>query len=195
VVRADNSYDGLAGMINKVRSGQNVRIAAGKDGSGGRVTLGYILRANPVWQRVVSVESYGEETALDRIKDGEIDGFFVMDAPNSDLINRIKTAVDAKGKRLYKFQDVRPGNELYQTKDWNGKYLFQEATISAGWFSDTRTVSVDAQMITANSYREDRAQHGPEVVSTIINAIDQAQAAIFADTNTPQNWIPASAKR
>lgn len=195
VAAAGSRYATLADMIDDTPQGKVRTIAAGANGSGGQVTLGYMLRANPAWKRAVSVAEFGVETALQRITDGSVDGFFVMDGPGSDLVDQIKTAVDASGNPLYKFLDVRPGRQFYATKDWSGRNLYQEVVLAGGFFHSTKTVSVDALMIVSDSFREDRAKGGPRAVGLLAEAIDRAQAAVFADTKTPRDWVPAAAQK
>lgn len=194
VTAAASRYDGLGELLDDTPQGKARTIAAGALGSGGQVTLGYMLRANPEWKRVANVANYGLETALQRIVDGSVDAFFVMDGPGSELIEQIRTAVDAKGKPLYKFMDVRPGRAFYATKDWGGRFLYQEVVLEGGLFHSTKTVSVDALMIVNNDFRESRAKGGPRAAQVLAEAIDRAQAGIFADTKTPRDWRPAAAR-
>lgn len=195
VVSANADYSSLSAMLEDTPNGKTRTIAAGAVGSGGQVTLAAMLRANPDWKRVVNVASYGLETALQRIQDGSADAFFVMDGPGSELIEQIRTTVDAKKKPLFKFLDVRPGRAFYAIKDWSSRPMYQEATIASGFFRDTRTVSVDAVTIVANDFRENRSKFGPRAVEILAGAIDRAQAAIWADTKTPRDWVPASARK
>lgn len=195
VTAAASRYDSLSGLIDDTPQGKVRTIAAGAIGSGGQVTLGYMLRANPEWKRSVTVANFALDTALQRITDGSVDAFFVMDGPGSDLIDQIKSAVDAKGRPLYKFLDVRPGKQFYATRDWSGRNLYQEVVLEGGFFHSTKTVSVDALMIVANDFRENRAKNGPRAVQLLADAIDRSQAEVFADTKTPRDWIPAAARK
>ncbi len=170
-----------------------LHIAAGAIGSGGQVTLSYMLRANPEWKRTVSVANYALDTALQRITDGSVDAFFVMDGPGSELIDQIRSAVDAKGRPQFKFLDVRPGKQFYATRDWSGRNLYQEVVLEGGFFHSTKTVSVDALMIVSNDFRESRSKNGPRATTLLADAIDRAQAGVFADTKTPRDWVPAAA--
>lgn len=195
VTGASSRYGSLSGMVDDTPQGKVRTIAAGAVGSGGQVTLGYMLRANPDWKRVINVADYGLETALQRIIDGSVDAFFVMDSPGSEFVNQIRTAVDAKGNPLYKFLDVRPGRQFYDTRDWSGRYLYQEVVLEGGIFHSTKTVSVDALMIIGNDFRENRAKNGPTATKLLADAIDRAQAGVLADTKTPRDWVPAAARK
>ena len=195
VLSAGAPYENLERLVEHVPTGKTLNVAVGEDGSGGAVTMGYILRANPDWKRVISTKNYGLETALQRIKDGSLDGFFVMDAPGSPLIDRIANEKDANGRRVFQFGDIRPGTAFYNTKDWAGRPMFQEAVVTPGTFRSTKSVSVDAVMIVNNQFRENRAKNGPKAVDALAAAIDRGSASIFADTKTPRDWVPASAKR
>jgi TRAP-type uncharacterized transport system substrate-binding protein len=195
VAAAASRYDSLSALIEDTPQGKVRNVAAGAVGSGGQVTLGYMLRTNPEWKRTVSIANYSLDTALQRITDGSVDAFFVMDGPGSDLIDQIRVAVDAKGKPLYKFLDVRPGKQFYASRDWSGRNLYQEVVLEGGFFHSTKTVSVDALMIVSNEFRENRAKNGPRAVGLLAEAIDRAQAGVFADTKTPRDWVPAAAKK
>lgn len=195
VASAESRYDSLSRLLEDTPQGKVRTIAAGALGSGGQVTLGYMLRSNPNWKRVTEVANYGLETALQRITDGSVDAFFVMDGPGSELVEQIRSAVDAKGKPLYKFLDVRPGRQFYATRDWGGRMLYQEVVLEGGLFHSTKTVSVDALVIVSNEFREDRGKNGPRAVGLLGEAIDRAQAGILADTKTPHDWVPAVARK
>lgn len=195
VVAASRPEGGLQEMVANTPQGKNLKISAGGAGSGGQVTMDYMLRANAAWKRVITLAGASADTALVLVKDGALDGLFVMEAPNSPLLETIRTAVDAKGKALFKFVDIRPGDAFYGIKDWGGRPMFQQQTLVSGWFGDTKVPSVDAVFIADNAFREDRAKGGPQSVAKLSEAIDRAQAAVFAETNTPRDWQPASARR
>ena len=130
VVRADAPFSTFDDMLSSTPVGKSRTVAAGKLGSGGQTTMSYILKGHPEAKRVISVQNFDESTSLQRIKDGSLDGYFVMDGPGSDLIENIKTSVDKNGKPLFKFLDLRLGSNFYYgTKGWDGKPLFQEV----GW--------------------------------------------------------------
>jgi TRAP-type uncharacterized transport system substrate-binding protein len=193
VVRADAPFSTFDDMLSSTPVGKSRTVAAGKLGSGGQTTMSYILKGHPEAKRVISVQNFDESTSLQRIKDGSLDGYFVMDGPGSDLIENIKTSVDKSGKPLFKFLDLRLGSNFYYgTKGWDGKPLFQEVALAKYTFSsNVYTISVDAVMIVSNSFREDAARKGPAAVETVGVAIDSAEASIYGDTKTPRDWRPA----
>jgi len=195
VLRADAPYDTLDKLVRNTPEGKTLTIAVGADGSGGAVTMGYVLRADPEWKRVATTRNYGLETALQRLRDGSLDAFFVMDAPGSPLIDQIGSDKDAKGNRVFQFGDMRPNRAFYAIKDWSGRPMYQEAVVTPGTFRSTKSVSVDAGMIVGNGFREDRAKNGPKAVDALAAAIDRAQAAIYADTKTPRDWTPAAGQK
>lgn len=195
VIAASAPYDTLARLVSNTPETKVLNIAVGEDGSGGAVTMAAMLKADPSWRRVVKTQPYGLDTALDRIKGGTLDGFFVMDAPGSPLIDQIASAKDAKGNQLFKFADVRPNDDFYKVTDWSGRTLYQEVVVTPGTFRSTKSVSVDAMLVVANAFRENRAKNGPKAVASLTDATDQASPAILADTHTPRGWVPASAKK
>ena len=86
-----------------------LKVAAGGSGSGGEVTLRNILANAPEWKRLVDILPDGSETALNKLRDRQIDAFFVMDGPQSPLLQDVRDTVDPKTKeRVFKFADLRP---------------------------------------------------------------------------------------
>ena len=191
VVGANAPYDTLEKLVDHTKEGQTLSIAVGASGSGGAVTFGYILRARPEWQRAIQTKDYGLETALQRVRDGNLDGFFVMDAPNSPLIDKIANEKDAHGRAVFQFADVRPGKPFYKLTDWRGRPMYQEAVVTPGFFRSTKSVSVDAVVIVGNEFREDRAKNGPASVEALADAIERAEPSILAETKTPKDWMAA----
>jgi TRAP-type uncharacterized transport system substrate-binding protein len=196
VVRADASFSTFDDMLSSTPEGKSRNVAAGKNGSGGQVTMANILKGYPEAKRAIAVKDYDEATALDRLKGGTLDGYFVMDGPGSDLIEKIKTSVDAKGKPLYKFLDMRLGSRFYSgTLGWNKTPLYQEVLISGGFFSHNYyTVSVDAVAIVSKSFWEDESKGGPAAVRALDSAIDASEGAVSGDVKTPRNWKPLASK-
>jgi TRAP-type uncharacterized transport system substrate-binding protein len=193
VVRADASYSSFDDLLSSTPEGKARTVAAGKLGSGGQTTMAYILKGHPEAKRVISVQEFDEGTSLQRIRDGALDGYFVMDGPGSDLIEKIRTMTDKNGKPVFKFLDLRLGSKFYDSaRGWDRKPLYQEVSISSGWFSAVKTISVDAVMIVSNGFREDSSRKGPVAVETVGAAIDAAEASIYGDTKTPRDWRPAS---
>ena len=195
VVSAAAPYDTITRLIEHLPKGKALTVAVGENGSGGAVTMSNLLKYDPAWKAAVATVDYGLETALGRVKDRSLDGFFVMDAPDSPLIERITAEKTADGKPAFKFADVRPSDALYAVKDWAGRPMYQEAVVTPGFLRSTKSVSVDAVVVAANQYREDRKAGGPRVVDALATAINKASAAIIADTKTPRDWTPASARR
>jgi len=194
VIRADAPYDTLEKLVRHLPAGKTLNIAVGTSGSGGAVTMGYILDSNSEWKRAITMQ-YQDDTALQELRDGNIDGFFIMDAPGSPKIEKIKEETDAKGHPVFQFADVRPGDAFYSIKDWSGKNLFQEETVIHGFFRDTRSVSVDAVVIVGRAFHDDRAHSGPKTVEALGVAIDKAVGTIRTDTKAPKDWQPAAFRR
>ena len=194
VAAAGNRADSIEELVRNVGQGQTVRIAAGSETSGGQTTMQAMLDANPAWKRAITVSNYSQDSALQRITSGSVDAFFVMDSPHSELLDRIRTAVDARNKPTFKFLDVRPGSGFYGLKDWRNQFLYQEVVLEGGLFSSTKTVSTDAVLIMNNAFRENRQLGGPRAAEALDTAADRATASILADTQAPRDWTPASAR-
>lgn len=194
VVAASNRADSIEDLVRNVGQGQTVRIAAGSETSGGQTTMQAMLDANPAWKRAVTVSNYSQDTALQRITSGSIDAFFVMDSPHSELLENIRSSVDAREKRVFKFLDVRPGSGFYGLKDWRNQFLYQEVVLEGGIFSSTKTVSTDAVLIMGNAFRENRQNGGTRAAEALGNAVERAVPGILADTRAPRDWTPATAR-
>lgn len=200
VVRADAPFDSLTAMIEQTQDGKSRQIAAGKLGSGGQTTLGFILRNDPASKRVIAPNDAGPETALQRVYDGGLDGFFFMDAPASELVDSIRNNQDKDGKPKYKFIDISFSDNFYTVRAWDNKLLYQKQTLAKGtgylWFGDGAkyTISTDAAVFVSNDYRNNETKNGPKAVDALATSIDTAEGAIYGDTKTPRDWRPASSR-
>src|SRR5271166_2874312 len=135
VVRAETREDKFGDMISRLPPGKVLRVAAGGSGSGGELTLRNILASEPGWKEIIDIAPDGSETALNKLRDRQIDAFFVMDGPQSPLLQDVRETVDPKTKsRIFKFVDIRP-NEKLTAILFNGRSPYATATIEAGWFS------------------------------------------------------------
>jgi hypothetical protein len=186
VARAGTTFRSLNDLAS---DGSRATIAAGADGSGGQITLDVLLNSNPTRQRAISVINDDAPTALERIADGSIDGFFTMDSLDSPLINQVRLSTDARGKLLYEFIDVRPGIEFQRAAD--GRCIYRLTALDFGGASPVTTVSVDAVMILGRTFRDAHARGGPFAPDALASAIDASRAAILADMKSPADWRPA----
>jgi hypothetical protein len=187
VVRADASFRSLDDLAKYGRA-----IAAGVEGSGGQITLGFLLRSNPVWQRTAAVTNDDAAIALERIADGSIGGFFAMETLDSELIDRVRLMADTRGKPLYTFIDVRPGADFSWAGDGGGHCLYRLTALDFGGRSPVTTVSVDAVMLLGRAFRDAHARSGPPAAEALAFAIDAAQSAILADMKSPGDWRPVA---
>jgi hypothetical protein len=185
IVRADSPFrelDELAG--NKRRR----VIMAGAEGTGGQITLGFLLRSNPTLQRSINVAMGDPEVGLLRVADGTIDGFFAVEPLNSDMIDHVRRRIDAHGVPLYTFLDIRPQPEFFRIGDGSGHCIYRLTALDFGGAEPVTTVSLDAVMLIGRSYHDAHARGGPGVAETLASAIDAAQSAILAATKSPAEW-------
>ena len=77
-------------------------------------SLDFLLQSNPSLQRAITVTHDDDTSALQRLANGSIDGFFAMDTLDGDLIRRLRPRTDPQGKRLYRFIDIRPGAGVFR---------------------------------------------------------------------------------
>ena len=113
IARADAPFRSLDELAASKR---RRLIMAGAEGTGGQITLGFMLRSNPVWQRAITVMMGDPDVGLQKVADGTIDGFFAMEPLDSETIDRVRRRLDARGKPLFAFTDIRPGPELFRDR-------------------------------------------------------------------------------
>ncbi|WP_036282555.1 TAXI family TRAP transporter solute-binding subunit [Methylocystis sp. ATCC 49242] len=183
VVRADTRGASFADMVKNLKDGNILRIAAGGPNSGGELTLRNILAAAPKWKPLVDIEPDGPSTALERLRNRGIDAFFVMDGPQSPLLNQVRETTDPKTKqRVYKFIDFRPDDKMLV--DLRRLGLYGVATIEKRWFSALKTITSPAVI----AIREDTYRNHPEIAAAIQQAAEDALPAIAVRTGASPNW-------
>jgi len=195
VVRADAPFSRVSRQIDRVGAGQVLNVAAGEEGSGGQITLRNMLATDPRWQSAVHPTTDGGTAALRMLRDKNIDAFFLMDDRNSPMIEQsIKAQVDERGWPILKYLEINPPRKFFGIVDWTGKKMYQPEALTKGWFSDVKTVSVDAVFIISKAWwRKDAGTRA--AVEQLGKAIDTASAAIRAATKTPADWVPASEQK
>lgn len=190
VVKADAEPDDLYEIIDDMAAGQFAPIGAGRVGSGGQVTLRYLLESDPKLKKGIKIESVDQSLALDMLRNNQLQGYFVMDGPQTDLVEELRKLQDPKTERpLFKFIDVEPWSRFFRdTKAWNAGAMFYEAEIKIpGWFSsDVTTVATDAVLIANKSW----AEQNPQALRAVRESFDTAMPAIRADLNVPGDWAP-----
>ncbi len=184
VMRADAREGKFGDAIARLAPGTVLKVAAGGSGSGGELTLRSILAAAPEWKQLVDITPDGSETALNKLRDRQIAAFFVMDGPQSPLLQDVRDTVDPKTKqRIYKFADLRPNDRLFAIA-FNGRALYAPATLESGWFSATKTIATPAVM----AVRDDFYRTYPEVTAKIRQAAEDALPAIAARAGAKPDW-------
>jgi TRAP-type uncharacterized transport system substrate-binding protein len=184
VVRADQRESKFGDMIGRLASGTVLRLAAGGSGSGGDLTFRNILANAPEWKQLVDISSDGAATALNKLSDRQIDAFFVMDGPQSPLLQAVRDTVDPKTKqRVYKFVDIRPSEKLLALP-FNGRSLYATATLESGWFSATKSISTPAVI----AVRDDFYRTYPDVTAKIRQGAEDALPAIAAKAGAKPDW-------
>jgi TRAP-type uncharacterized transport system substrate-binding protein len=184
IVRADMRPDAFAELVDGLKPGNVLRVAAGGPGSGGELTLRNILAESPEWKKRIDIAPDGAATALNKLMDRQLDAFFVMDGPQSPLLQEVRETLDGKTKqRAFKFVDIRPTNKLL-TLDLNAHRLYGLATIEARWFSAIRTISTPAVI----AIRDDLYKAESNAVSKIRQAAEDALPTIAAKTGARPDW-------
>ena len=184
VVRMDERNGKFGDMIARLAPGTVLKVAAGGSGSGGELTLRNILANAPEWKQLVDILPDGSETALNKLRDRQLDAFFVMDGPQSPLLQDVRDIVDPKTKdRIFKFADLRPDDKLFAIP-FNGKSLYAVATLQSGWFSATKTISTPAVI----AVRDDFYRTYPDVTGKIRQAAEDALPAIAAKAGAKPDW-------
>ncbi|MFA7275508.1 MAG: hypothetical protein WC043_01755 [Pseudobdellovibrionaceae bacterium] len=190
-VRADRKYDSLSEMVEK-RGDKAVRISGGDKLSGGQVTLEAIRQSNTGFRNAISAEVAGGQTAIDKVVDGTLDGFFVMDGPESEMVKKLKSAADKNGKPLLKLIAVDPPKDLFRAASNNaGEFSMYYRTKIAvpGWLSsDIPTMAVNAVTIANTAFRQ--TKEGGAAIVELRKSTDGAAASIRQSTKTPKAWEP-----
>ena len=157
-----------------------LRVAAGGSGSGGELTLRNILASAPEWKQVIDIAPDGADTALNKLRDRQIDAFFVMDGPQSPLLQEVRETVDSKTKqRIFKFVDVR-----LTAMPFNGRNLYATATLESHWFSAIKSIQTPAVI----AVRDDFYRSYPAVAGKIRQAAEDALPAIAARAGARPDW-------
>lgn len=184
VVRAETREDKFDDMINALKPGTVLRVAAGGAGSGGELTLRNILANAPEWKQSIDIQPDAAATALNKLRDRQLDAFFVMDGPQSPLLQEVRDTVDPKSKqRVFKFVDIRPSAKLLGLQ-FNGRALYATATIESHWFSSIKTLATPAVI----AIRDDVYTGQPEVAAKIRQAAEDALPAIAAKVGARPDW-------
>jgi hypothetical protein len=187
VVKAGGPFRQLDDLT---RDGRHAAIAAGEEASGGQVTLGFLMRADPQRRDEMTVTDDDFTAAAARIDDGTIDGFFAMTSLADDLIDRVRLRVDASGKPLYRFVEIRPPPELFRLGDGNGRCLYRLTALDFGGAEPVTTVSTDAVLMLGRVFRDAHARGGPRAADALASAVEASRAAILADMKSPGDWRP-----
>ena len=143
VVRAEAGEAKFGDMIARLAPGAVLRVAA-EARFGRRAHLRNILASAPEWKQVIDIAPDGADTALNNLRDRQIDAFFVMDGSQSPFLQEVRETVDPKTKqRIFKFVDVRPGEKL-TAMPFNGRNLYATATLESHWFSAIKSIQTPA---------------------------------------------------
>jgi hypothetical protein len=184
VVRDETREGKFGDMIDHLKPGSVLRVAAGGAGSGGELTLRNILASAPEWKQVIDIAPDGADTALNKLRDRQIDAFFVMDGPRSPLLQEVRETVDPKTKqRIFKFVDVRPSDRL-TALPFNGRSLYSTATLQSGWFSALKSIETPAVI----AVRDDFYRSYPAVAGKIRQAAEDALPEIAARAGARPDW-------
>jgi len=184
IVRADERADKFSDMIGSLKAGTVVKVAAGGSGSGGELTLRNMMAAQPEWKQRIDLQADGAATALPKLKDHQIDAFYVMDGPQSPLLTEVRETLDPQTKRrAFKFVDMRPGEKLLALK-LNNQPIYATTTLESHWFTATRTIATPAVI----AIREDFYRKQPKVAASIRQAAEDALPAIAAKVGAKPDW-------
>lgn len=184
VVRAETREDKFGDLVADLKAGSVLHVAAGGSGSGGEATLRTILAHAPEWKQLVDIQPDGSATALSKLRDRQLDAFFVMDGPQSPLLQEVRETVDPKTKqRVFKFLDMRPTPRLLELS-FNGRGLYSTATLESGWFSAIKSISTPAVI----AIREDYYKANAGLAGKIRQAAEDALPSIAVRAGAKPNW-------
>jgi hypothetical protein len=187
IAKADATFRGLDDLAGSKR---RRLIMAGAEGTGGQITLGFLLRSNPIWQRAISVTMGDPDVGLQHVADGSIEAYFAVEPLDSEMIERVRRRSDGHGKPSFTFIDIRPVQAFFNIGDGGGHCLYRLTALDVGGAEPVTTVSLDAVMLLGRTSREVHARGGPRAMDALVSAIDAAETAILADTKSPPDWRP-----
>jgi TRAP-type uncharacterized transport system substrate-binding protein len=191
VVREEKGESKFGELVSHLKPGAVLRVAAGGSGSGGEATLRTILANTPEWKQIIDIQPDGSATALNKLRDRELDAFFVMDGPQSPLLQEVRETVDPKTKkRVFKFVDLRPSDKLLALQ-FNARPLYATATLESGWFSAIKSISTPAVIAIRDDYY--RAQ--PGLSGKIRQAAEDALPSIAAKAGARPGWAEDFSRR
>jgi TRAP-type uncharacterized transport system substrate-binding protein len=184
IARASDPEDKFSDMVENLKEGTTIDVAAGGSGSGGEATLRAILASEPTWKQSVNIQSDGSLVALNKIRDNQIRVFFVMDGPHSPLLDDVRNTIDPKTKKpVFKFIDIRPNDKLLAVQ-FNGKNLYATAVVAEGFFSSTKTISTPAVVAVRNDFYSAQA----ETANKIRQGAEDATPVITAKAGANPRW-------
>ncbi len=180
-------------LIDSLGPNQRLRVAVGGVGSGGETTMQRILAVRQDWKRHVELRNEPASTAIQALKDGNLDAVFVMDGIESPWPEAVLAQKDQRGRPVFAFADMRPGREVTGgrgPKDGAGRPLYTRFTLASGLFRDTRVVSTPAVLIVSEAFA--RTPEGERAIRVLGEAVERAVPGIRSATRTPTDWDPQS---
>lgn len=185
--------DSMDKLISALGPSQRLRVAVGAPGSGGEVTMQRILALKPDWKSHVELRNEPASTAIQSLKDGNLDAVFVMDGIESPWPESVLAQKDSRGRPIFAFADMRPGRQVTGQggpKDAARRPLYTRFTLASGLFRDTRVVSTPAVLIVSEAFA--RTPEGERAIRVLGEAVERAAPTIRSATKTPTDWDPQS---
>ncbi len=185
IVRADRDDKKFGALVDHLKAGETLSVAAGGAGSGGEATLRTILSKNETWKQSVSIEPDGVAVGLNKVRDRQLDVIFVMDGPQSPLIKTVRETIDQETRRpAFDFVDLRPNAALLEMKLNGDAPLYATAVVAPGLFSSTKTIATPAVIAVRNDYYNSN----PDTVGKIRQAAEDALPAIASKSGARPDW-------
>lgn len=185
IVRADAPQDTFDKMVSALPQGGVLHVAAGGSGSGGEATLRMMLASNPEWKQSVDIQPDSADTGLNKLRDRQIDVLFVMDGPQSPLLQTIRDTVDPKTKKpVFKFLDMTPGSRLLGINLDKSQKLYATLPVAEGFWWNTNTIATPAVLVV----REEFYRNNAAVVNRIRSAAEDALPVIASKSGAKPGW-------
>jgi hypothetical protein len=185
IVSKESKYSSMHSLLSE--SGREKVLAVGLKGSGGAITLQYLLKSSDNRWHASVQNIYGRD-ALAAVEDNQVDGYFVMESPNSHFITDVVNQYDGGNK--FKLIAINPYDKFFEMRDGKGRKVYQAMNLPGGgfFFGHTASISVDTVLIVNSRF----AQGNNLAVRVFLDTVRNQISEIRKQTGTPDDWKPAS---
>lgn len=151
-----------------------------------------VRATDPAWRHLVALNAASLDEAFRRLGAGTADGVFVVEPLAADIVGRVRSKLDDKGRPSYRFINIFPGKSMFRTGDGRGHCLYRPAGLDFGGGVTVTTISMDTIAILARGFRDVHARGGPAAGDAVAIAIDRTRDTMLSAAQTQRDWRPAA---